>query len=180
MECLDVLGLAEYYYLDNDRIYNAVRKRYLKEVGEYRYKLRTKEGRVKSITMKEIYKRLYDKVFCIDDIETLEGEEYKEIEGTEGNYYVSNYGNVKSYVSNHAILLKPTITSKGYERLQLTIEGQRYNKFVHGLVAAAWLERPQNLDCEIHHKDHDKRNNKASNLEYLDRMQHAKMHNERS
>lgn len=179
MQCLDILGFMDCYYLDIDKIYNAKRKQYMTEVGEYRYKIRTTEGTVKSITIKEIYKRLYNKVFCKDDIERLEGEEFREIEGTEGNYLVSNYGRVISYISNHAMILKPTITPKGYERLQITIEGQRYNKFVHSLVAAAWLGQPQSLEQEIHHKDFNQRNNNYNNLQYVYKNEHVKKHEER-
>ncbi|MCI6665562.1 MAG: NUMOD4 motif-containing HNH endonuclease [Lachnospiraceae bacterium] len=179
MQCLDVLGFMDCYYLDIDKIYNAKRKQYMTEIGEYRYKIRTTEGTVKSITIKEIYKRLYNQVFCKDDIERLEGEEFREIEGTEGNYLVSNYGRVISYISNHAIILKPTITPKGYERLQITIEGQRYNKFVHSLVAAAWLGQPQSLEQEIHHKDFNQRNNNYTNLQYVNKNEHVKKHIER-
>ena len=179
MQCLDVLGFMDCYYLDIDKIYNAKRKQYMTEVGEYRYKIRTTEGITKSITIKEIYKRLYNKVFCIDDIERLEGEEFREVEGTEGNYLVSNYGRVISYISNHAMILKPTITPKGYERLQITIEGQRYNKFVHSLVAAAWLGQPQSLEQEIHHKDFNQRNNNYTNLQYVYKNEHIKKHVER-
>ena len=179
MQCLDVLGFMDCYYLDIDKIYNAKRKRYMTQVGEYRYKIRTKDGMAKSITIKEIYKRLYNKVFCIDDIERLEGEEFREVEGTEGNYLVSNYGRVISYISNHAMILKPTITPKGYERLQITIEGKRYNKFVHSLVAAAWLGQPQSLEQEIHHKDFNQRNNNYTNLQYVYKNEHIKKHVER-
>lgn len=181
MQCLDVLGFMDCYYLDIDKIYNAKRKQYMTEVGEYRYKIRTKDGIAKSITIKEIYKRLYNKVFCIDDIERLEGEEFREVEGTEGNYLVSNYGRVISYISNHAMILKPTITPKGYERLQITIEGKRYNKFVHSLVAAAWLGQPQNinpLEVEIHHKG-EKTDNSVNNIMYVSKQEHRKIHAER-
>ena len=85
-----------------------------------------------------------------------------------------------SYVANHAVVLKPSITSKGYERLQITIDGYRYNKFVHSLVAAAWLEKPESLEYEIHHKDFNQRNNKCSNLQYIKRTEHIKIHEERS
>lgn len=179
MECLDVLGFKDCYYLDVDKIYNTNIKQYMKEVGEYRYRILTKEGKSKSITIKEIYKRLFNKVFCIDNIERLEGEEFREISDTDGNYYVSNYGRVISYNSNHAILLKPTVTEKGYERLQIIIKGRRYNKFVHCLVAAAWLGQPQSLEQEIHHIDFNTRNNHCSNLEYLYKHEHIKKHLER-
>lgn len=176
MQCLDVLGFMDCYYLDIDKIYNAKRKQYMTEVGEYRYKIRTKDGIAKSITIKEIYKRLYNKVFCIDDIERFEGEEFREVEGTEGNYLVSNYGRVISYISNHAIILKPTITPKGYERVQLCLEGQKVNKFVHTLVCMTWLGEPKSIDCEIHHKDNCGLNNNIENLCYVTRQEHIKIH----
>ena len=181
MHCLNVLGFKDYYYLDEYKIYNSKRKLYMKEIGEYRYKLTTKEGYIRSITLKEIYRRLFDKVFCIDEVERLEGEEFREIEGTEGNYLVSNCGRILSYTSNHAIVLKPTITSKGYERLQIIIKGQRYNKFVHSLVASAWLDRPDNinpLDVEVHHKGL-KTDNSVNNIVYVSKEEHRKIHEER-
>ena len=49
MQCLDVLGFMDCYYLDIDKIYNAKRKQYMTEVGEYRYKIRTTEGTVMNI-----------------------------------------------------------------------------------------------------------------------------------
>lgn len=179
MQCLDVIGFANYYYLDGERIYNQRQKKYQKEVSEYRYKLIAKDGKAKSITMKTIYKKLYNKVFCVDEIERLDGEIFKEIEGTNGNYLVSNCGRVISRISNHAILLKPSITNKGYERLQIIINGERYNKFVHSLVAETWLGKPQSLEQEIHHIDFNKRNNHYTNLKYVYKYEHLKKHAER-
>ena len=179
MQSLKKLDFAEYYFLDNDKIYNSKRKCYVKEVGEYRYKLKNNEGKYKSITLKEIYKRLFNKVFCKDNIELLDNEVFKEIKDSCGNYEVSNLGRIKSKVGNHAIILKPYITKYGYERLQLYIEGKRYNKYVHSLVASTWLEPPQSLEYEIHHKDFNSLNNNVSNLEYLSKIQHYKKHEER-
>ena len=179
MENLGKIGLAEYYFLDNDKIYNSNKKKYVKEVSEYRYKLKTNEGIYKSITLKEIYKKLYNKNFCIDNIELLKNEIFKEIEGSCGNYEASNLGRIKSKMGNYARILKPCITNKGYERLQIYIEGQKYNKFVHTLIASTWLKEPKNLDYEIHHKDFNSLNNAASNLEYISKIQHYKKHDER-
>lgn len=179
MENLEKIGLAEYYFLDNKKIYNSKKKTYVKEASEYRYKLKTKEGIYKSITLKEIYKRLFNEVFCIDNIELLENEIFKEIEGTCGNYEASNLGRIKSKMGNYARILKPYITKKGYARLHIYIEGQKYGKFVHSLVASAWLKEPINLDYEIHHKDFNSLNNAASNLEYISKIQHHKKHDEK-
>ena len=136
MQSIKELGFKDYYYLDNDKIYNKNKNKYVKEVGEYRYKLKTNNNNYKSITIKEIYKRLFNKVFCKDNIKLLDGEIFKEIKETSGNYEVSNLGRVKSKIGNHAIILKPYITPKNYERLQIYINGKKYSKFIHSLVAS--------------------------------------------
>lgn len=179
MQGLKEIGLADIYYLDNDKIYNSSKKCYVKEVSEYRYKLKNQEGKYKSITLKEIYKRLYNKVFCKDDIKLLENEIFKEIKETNGNYEVSNLGRIKSKISNHAIILKPYITNGGYARLQIYINGRKYSKFVHSLVASTWLKKPMNLDCEIHHRDFNSLNNRADNLEYISRIKHYEIHDKK-
>lgn len=178
MQSLKALGFAEYYYLDNDKIYNTKRKCYVKEVAEYRYRLKNNKGIYKSITLKEIYRKLFNKVFCKDNIKPLTNEYFREIKDTCGNYEVSNLGRVKSKIGNHAIILKPYITPYGYERLQIYIEGKKYNKLVHCLVAETWLEQPKSLDYEIHHKDFNSLNNAVSNLEYLSKIEHYKKHEE--
>lgn len=176
---LKELGFAEYLYLDDDKIFNANKHCYMKEESEYRYKLKTNKGTYKSVTLKTIYKQLFNKVFCKDDIKPLEGEIFKEIEWTGGNYEVSNLGRIKSKKGNHAIILKSWITKCGYERVQLYIDKKRYDKLVHCLVAAAWLNPPQSLDYDIHHKDFNCLNNTANNLEYLSKLEHHKKHAER-
>lgn len=173
-------GYAEYYLLTEDgKVYNSKTNKYLKPSYRFSYKLQTTEGKTKNVSLKDLYKLVYNKVFCIDEIELLENEQFKEITGTEGKYFISNLGRVKSYVGYEAIILTPTLTPKGYLRLQIIQEGQRLNKFIHCLVAAEWLPQPQNLDVEIHHKDFNKLNNNADNLEYLTKVQHTKKHLER-
>ena len=180
MQSLESLGFAEYYFLDNERIYNAKSKLYLTQSKHFTYKMIDKNGKQRSITLKKIYRELFDKVFCKDDIELLENEVFKEIEGTHGNYEVSNLGRVKSKIGNHAIIMKGYISKKGYERLQIYIEGKRYTKLVHVLVAAAWLGNPPSLEYDIHHKDFNCLNNAAKNLEYLSKQEHYKKHEERN
>lgn len=180
MHCLKDIGLAEYYYLDNDKIYSDKKKGYIKESSRHKYKLVAQDGKPRSITLKEIYKRLYNEVYCKDNIEKLEGEVFKEIEGTEGKYLVSNMGRVCSKTGYEAIILKPTITQNGYERVQLVIHGHKYNKLVHCLVAAAFLEKPNSLDYEVHHKTFNKLDNRAEALAYVSKIDHKEIHKKRS
>ena len=178
MYSIKELGFADYYYLDNDKIYNSRTKRHQKG-NNYSYLLVTTDRKKKKITIKEIYRKLFNKVFCIDNIELLENEVFKEIKGTEGLYYVSNKGRVKSYNGYKAIILKPTITKKNYARLQICINGVRYNKFVHSLVANAFLEQTSDIRHEVHHIDFNSLNNNANNLKFLSREEHRKIHNKK-
>jgi len=74
------------------------------------------------------------------------------------------------------LLLKPTITPKGYYRLDVVQEGQRATKLVHRLVAAAFLLPPKSIDMQLHHKDFDKSNNAAANIEWLTIREHNIKH----
>ena len=95
-------------------------------------------------------------------------EVYKDIEGYEGLYQVSNLGNVKSLVNNKGVarekILKPVI-NKGYKRVHLCKNKTIKNFSVHRLVANAFLPNPHNFPC-INHKDECKINNVISNLEW--------------
>lgn len=107
-------------------------------------------------------------------------EIWKPIEGWEGKYEVSNLGRVKSYAQDiHTIdgktwhlperMLKCTL-SKGYATVNLC-KGQKKNKTmrVHRLVAMAFVPNPDPEHFTmINHKDENKNNNVADNLEWCD------------
>lgn len=72
-------------------------------------------------------------------------------------------------------LLKPYITPQGYATVTVKVRGKRVKKTVHRLVAERYLDNTHNLPC-INHKDGNKLNNAAENLEwcsYSDNMKHA-------
>ena len=173
-------GYAEYYYLTKDgQVYNSKTANYLSADHKHSYKLLHTDGKYKRVSVRTLYKLVYNKIFCIDNIKSLDNEIWKDIEGTEGYYQVSNYGRIKSFYKYEAILLKPTITSTGYERLQIKQDGLINNKLVHRLVAAAFLPKPQSIEWQLHHKDFNQRNNKADNLEWLSYKEHLQKHRER-
>lgn len=89
------------------------------------------------------------------------GEIWKEIPGTDGNYFVSNTGKVASLYYNKPRILKPQKWGNGY--LAISINGKKYR--IHRLVAQAFLENPEDKP-EVHHKNHDKTDNRLCNLEY--------------
>ena len=173
-------GYAEYYYLTTDgKVYNSKTNRYMIADHKHSYKLLLTDGSYKRVSLKNIYKLVYNKVFCIDNIKSLDNEIWKEIEDTEGYYFISNYGRVKSLYKYEAAILKPSTTVSGYERLQIKQDGLINNKLVHRLVAAAFLPAPENIEWQLHHKDFNKLNNHVNNLEWLSYKDHLQKHRER-
>lgn len=173
-------GYASCYYLTREgQIYNSSTKKYLKADSKHSFRLKTEEEKYKRVTLRELYKLVYDEWYCKDTIENLENEEWKEVEDTNKLYWISSKGRIKSYAAYEAILLKPTITANGYCRVDISYQGQRQSKLVHRLVAAAFLMPPKSIEEALHHKDYNKLNNAADNLQWLNPREHAKIHQER-
>lgn len=95
-------------------------------------------------------------------------EIWKDIEGYEGLYQVSNYGRVKSLRFGKEKILKARDEGHGYFQVGLFKDGKQVFKRVHRLVAEAFLPNPNNYK-EINHKDEDKSSNIVENLEWCDR-----------
>lgn len=118
------------------------------------------------------------------EIENFENEEWRPIEGFDGRYYVSNYGRVKSFLTmgncrkvgvEHAHLLKPKMSNRGYLRVSLRANGKTMDFSVHRLVAAAFIGELHD-GMVVNHIDGCKTNNNLSNLEvttYTGNLEHA-------
>ena len=85
------------------------------------------------------------------------------IKGFEESYEISDTGLVKSISSGK--VLKLSVTPRGYLRTSLS-NGKVKNFFVHRLVAIAFVDNPHNKGF-VNHKDCDKKNNHADNLEWV-------------
>lgn len=90
-------------------------------------------------------------------------EIWKPVVGYEGLYEVSNLGRVKSLITSR--ILKPGRHNIGYLIVSLTINKKSRMRYVHRLVAEAFIPNPDNLSV-INHKDEDKTNNHYLNLEW--------------
>lgn len=93
-------------------------------------------------------------------------EIWKSIAGYEGLYEVSTEGNVRSLKFGKTRILKPQDNGTGYLHVKLCKDGKVKNMRVHRLVAQAFLPNPLNLET-VNHKDENKANNSASNLEWM-------------
>jgi len=106
-------------------------------------------------------------------------EIWKDIKDYEGIYQVSNLGRVKSIArkvkysrGNHSYyqyqqerLLSANQKSNGYLEYSLYKDSKRTHKYIHRLVADAFIDNPNNLPV-VNHIDEDKQNNKVDNLEW--------------
>ena len=110
-------------------------------------------------------------------------EIWKAIEGYEGKYEVSNLGRVRSLdrtiiggAYNSPMFRKGTILKpqpkgySGYVGLRLCKDGKGENVYIHRLVAKAFIPNPDNL-LDVNHKDENKKNNRADNLEWVTRKE---------
>ncbi len=93
-------------------------------------------------------------------------EIWKDIEGFEGEYMISNLGRVKSLKSN--IILRQFEYRGGYLEVHLRKPKIKVHKKVHRLVAEAFLANPNHYK-EVNHKDENKQNNMVNNLEWCSR-----------
>lgn len=111
-------------------------------------------------------------------------EIWKPIAGYEGLYEVSNLGRIKSLgrfrrAKGEALtwmderIKAPSPQREGYLSAHLYREGRMSKRYVHRLVAEAFLQNPIDLP-EVNHLDGDKRNNSLPNLEWSSRSDNCR------
>ena len=112
-------------------------------------------------------------------------EEWKDVEGFEGLYQVSNLGRVKSlfyrnqwgtFKREH--ILKQNRGRGDYLLVPIYKDGKRYSKCVHRLVAEAFCEKRDGCDV-VNHIDYNRTNNRSTNLEWcttIENVRHSLIH----
>lgn len=102
-------------------------------------------------------------------------EIWKDVVGYEGLYQVSNLGRIKSlpkYHFNKTIILQPYHNNKGYPVVSLCRNGNTEKKYVHRIVAEAFIPNPENKS-EIDHINGDIKDARVSNLRWCTRKENC-------
>ena len=100
-------------------------------------------------------------------------EEWKAVAECNGEYYVSNFGRVKSLKQGKEKILKACLSSTGYYVIGIHLKDNRKNYTIHKLVALAFLPN-KNDKPQVNHKDANKTNNHIDNLEWVTAKENAK------
>lgn len=106
------------------------------------------------------------------DLEDLKNEIWKDIDGFENLYQISNYGRLKSLGSNNNstainkdIIRKTFPNSKNYLSCLIYKNSVKKQARLHRLVAQAFIPNPHNKP-QVNHIDGNKQNNRIDNLEW--------------
>lgn len=110
-------------------------------------------------------------------------EIWKDIEGYEGLYQISNLGRVKSlfrtyttksknqfteFIMTHKVnekIIKQSVNKMGYYQVCLYNKEKKKNMLVHRLIAEAFIPNPENKPT-VNHIDGNTKNNSLNNLEW--------------
>lgn len=90
-------------------------------------------------------------------------EKWKPIDWIDNRYSVSNLGRVQSKTGGTPKILRQWGSGRGYMKVE--IAGRCLS--VHRLVAIAFVDNPNNLP-QVNHKNENKSDNRAINLEWCD------------
>ena len=105
----------------------------------------------------------------------MDAERWAWIPGQEGRYEVSDQGRVRSHLHHpKPYLIKLQPDARGYVRVFISISGHYEWRWVHRLVATAFLPNPER-NTRVNHKNGVKDDNRPENLELWIRPQPSGM-----
>ena len=102
-----------------------------------------------------------------------QNETWKDIEGYEGLYQISNHGRLKSFLKDKSGKILSNVNKNGwYFTVRLLKDGKYNTTRIHKLVAEAFIPNPQSKR-EVHHIDGNKQNNHVDNLMWVTSKEHV-------
>lgn len=96
----------------------------------------------------------------------LAQERWRDVEGYDGIYQVSDLGRVRSKYSGEWRLLRAQKLSNGYLIVKLSKYDKKKNFLVHRLVASVFIPNIDESKTQINHINEIKTDNRANNLEW--------------
>lgn len=97
-------------------------------------------------------------------------EIWEDIPGLAGRYQASNIGGIRSCIDGKERIRKTGTNHQGYVVLPIKdAQGKYFTKYVHRLVAMAFIPNPMGLK-DVNHKNGIKSDNRVENLEWCTRQ----------
>ena len=96
----------------------------------------------------------------------IENEVWRDVDGYDGMYQVSDLGRVRSLKYGKVRVMKPQKDKGGYLSVHFYKDSIEKSFLVHRLVAQAFIPNDDENKTQINHRNEDKTENKVSNLEW--------------
>lgn len=100
-------------------------------------------------------------------------ERWEQIKGFPG-YEVSSQGNIRNSETGELLSTKHQDRGKYYCQVAMKKDDKYVTRTVHRIVAEAFVPNPENKS-HVHHKNRDKKDNRAENLEWVTPSEHSKL-----
>jgi hypothetical protein len=140
----------------------------LKEYKILQAKIKTLEEENKSLK-KQLNIKEPDKTPSIEKKSATENKTHSKPERKQVHEFTRYEVDKKGNVYTNGYMVKPYINCNGYHRISLSMNDGttklRQNKYVHRLVAGAWIPNPKNLPY-VNHINANKIDNRVENLEW--------------